>query len=106
MRENVFHGRNSITCANNVLPTCMVASDQAKVGKLPHRKRAVQIGDTLTSLETRVVIDFQRDTAIFPRTGLGLSPFFVVAVFLVSVLVRARRENPRSSCAGASSAGP
>jgi len=49
----------------------MVASGQAKAGRLPWHTHAVQVGDTLTGPETRVGIGFQRDVPIFNRTLLG-----------------------------------
>ena len=39
--------------ANNVLPRFISVSGESKARRLPHRKLAIQIGDTLKTSESR-----------------------------------------------------
>jgi hypothetical protein len=48
----LFHGTNSITCANNVLPTFMPSSGSLKPGSIAKPYQPIQIVDTPESSET------------------------------------------------------
>src|ERR1700737_4840977 len=52
MRPKVFHGTNSITCANNVLPTFMRDSGSLNPESIANPRNQIQIVDTLKLLET------------------------------------------------------
>ena len=58
MRPNVFHGTNSMTCANSVLPTFMHHPGLFKPQRIANRQPEIQIVDTHETLETRVSNDF------------------------------------------------
>jgi hypothetical protein len=58
IRPKVFHGKNSITGANSVLPTFMRHSGPFKPGSIANRKSEIQIVDTHESTETRVSTGF------------------------------------------------
>ena len=49
MRPNVFHGTNSITCANSVLPTFMRHSRSSNPESIANERHAIQIVDTIKS---------------------------------------------------------
>lgn len=51
MRPKVFHGTNSITCANSVLPTFMRHSRSSNPESIANEPHAIQIVDTLNSME-------------------------------------------------------
>ena len=53
MREKVFQGTNSITCANSVLPTFMRHSGLLKPASIANERNEIQIVDTHESSETR-----------------------------------------------------
>src|ERR1700737_2523291 len=52
MRPKVFHGTNSIPCANNVLPTFMRDSGSLNPESIANPRNQIQIVDTLKLLET------------------------------------------------------
>ena len=54
MREKVFQGTNSITCANSVLPTFMRHSGLLKPASIANERNEIQIVDTHESSETRI----------------------------------------------------
>ena len=58
MRPNVFHGTNSITCANSVLPTFMRHSGLINPRSIANDQTRIQIVDTPETLETRISIGF------------------------------------------------
>ncbi len=58
MRPKVFHGANSMICANSVLPTFMCHPGSIKPASIASQRSAIQIVDTHESLETRVGIGF------------------------------------------------
>jgi hypothetical protein len=58
MRPKVFHGTNSMTCANSVLPTFMRHPGLLKPVSIANCKPELQIVDTHESLETRVNTGF------------------------------------------------
>src|SRR5665213_3488745 len=71
MRPNVFHGTNSISCANNVLPTFMRRSESIKPGSIANQRLESQIVDTHESLETRVNAGFAAGGHQINRTLLA-----------------------------------
>src|ERR1700730_12785792 len=54
MRPNVFHGTNSMTCANSVLPTFMRYPRSPKPERIANAEFEIQIVDTREVLEPRV----------------------------------------------------
>ena len=58
MRPKVFHGTNSITCANSVLPTFMRHPESFKPASIADEPSEIQIVDTHETLETRISISF------------------------------------------------
>jgi hypothetical protein len=68
MRPNDFHGTNSMTCANSVLPTFMRRSGFCKPRSIANRQSKIQIVDTLESCKTRVIIGFLAPDAKMNRT--------------------------------------
>ena len=58
IRPKAFHGTNSITCANSVLPTFMRHPGLFKPASIANKQPEIQIVDTHESLETRVSIGF------------------------------------------------
>jgi hypothetical protein len=57
-RPKVFHGTNSIICANSVLPTFMRHPGSFRPVSIAKQQSETQIVDTHEALETRVSIDF------------------------------------------------
>ena len=58
IRPKVFHGTNSITCENSVLPTFMRHPGSFKPASIANRQIEIQIVDTHETLETCVSIGF------------------------------------------------
>jgi hypothetical protein len=58
IRPKLFHGTNSITCANSVLPTFMLYLGSFKPASIANRHSEIQIVDTHETLETRVSTGF------------------------------------------------
>ena len=56
MREKVFQGTNSITCANSVLPTFMHHPGSLKPASIANEQNEIQIVDTHESSGTRISI--------------------------------------------------
>jgi len=50
LRAKVFHGTNSITCANSVLPTFMWRSRSLNPESIANKHYAIQIVDTLKAI--------------------------------------------------------
>src|SRR5208283_4487026 len=51
MRPKVFHGTNSIPCANSVLPTFMRPSGSSNPESIANKQHGIQIVDTQNSPE-------------------------------------------------------
>ena len=84
MRPKVFHGTNSITCANSVLPTFMRHPGVGQTRE--HRKTAkrqieIQIADTHESLETRVNACAAARWLEINRTLVAFSSFILTNQF-------------------------
>jgi hypothetical protein len=58
IRPKVFHGTNSITCANSALPTFMPYPGSFKPASIANEQSQIQIVDTHESPETRVSTGF------------------------------------------------
>ncbi len=70
IRPNVFHGTNSMTCANSVLHTFMRHPESFKPASIANEQSEIQIVDTHESLETRVSIGFAASWHQMSRTLL------------------------------------
>src|ERR1019366_1717703 len=73
MRPNLFHGTNSMTCANSVLPTFMRHPRSVKPESLANVENEIQIVDTHKSLITLVGIGFAAGWLQLNRTLVSLS---------------------------------
>src|ERR1019366_9743372 len=72
MRPKVFHGTNSITCENSVLPTFMRYPGSFRPASIANRRSEIQIVDTHESLKTRAGIGFPAFQPRFNRTAVEL----------------------------------
>ena len=79
MREKVFQGTNSITCANSVLPTFMRHSGLLKPASIANELNEIQIVDTHESSETRFNTGVAALQHQISRTLLSLGMFAVVS---------------------------
>jgi len=70
MRPNVFHGTNSMSCANSVLPIFIRHSRARKPVSIANQGTEIQIVDTLESPETRVSSGFAHRAHGINRTLL------------------------------------
>src|ERR1019366_7550024 len=70
MRPKVFHGTNSITCENSVLPTFMRYPGSFRPASIANRRSEIQIVDTHESLKTRADIGFPACQPRFNRTAV------------------------------------
>src|SRR5208283_2010406 len=70
MRPKVFHGTNSITCANSVLPTFMRHSRSSNPESIAKQPQAIQIVDTLKSLQTTHDNELDGEMANLNRTAV------------------------------------
>jgi hypothetical protein len=68
MRPKVFHGTNSITCANSVLPTFMRHLGSVQPESIANWPFGVRIVDTPESLETIANADFTAGRQRIDRT--------------------------------------
>src|ERR1022692_340370 len=71
MRPKVFHGTNSITCANSVLPTFMRYPGSFRPASIANRRPEVQIVDTHEPLKARAGIGLPAYRPRFNRTAVG-----------------------------------
>ena len=71
MRPKVFHGTNSMTCANSVLPTCMRHSGRSTARSIVIWHGTIQIVDTLEIAELAITIDFTTAPSQLNRTLLA-----------------------------------
>jgi hypothetical protein len=77
MRPKVFHGTNSITCANSVLPTFMLVPGSFKPASIANWRLKIQIVDTHETLETRASTSFGACWIEINRTLLMFTKFSV-----------------------------
>src|ERR1017187_5396140 len=75
MRPKVFHGTNSITCANSVLPTFMRRSRLSNPESIANEPNAIQIVDTLKSLQITHDNQLDRHEAKLNRTAVNSTHF-------------------------------
>jgi hypothetical protein len=68
MRLKFFHGTNSITCANSVLPTFMLNPKFNKPEIIANGQFQIQIVDTPKNAETLASISFSGFAGQFNRT--------------------------------------
>ena len=70
MRAKVFHGTNSITCANSVLPTFMRYSRLSNPESIANERHAIQIVDTPNSLDVVVIKGLASPMSKMNRTAV------------------------------------
>src|ERR1035437_6579537 len=70
MRPKLFHGTNSMTCANSVLPTFMRHSGSFKPESIANLHHKIQIVDTPKALDAYVNNHLQPDRRQINRTPL------------------------------------
>src|ERR1039457_4155328 len=87
MRPKLFHGTNSMTCANSVLPTFMRHPRSVKPESLANVENEIQIVDTHKSLITLVGIGFAAGWLQLNRT------LVMPDVFLDRIAMAYRRDD-------------
>ena len=70
IRPKVFHGTNSMICANSVLPTFMRYPGMFKPESIANRQPQIQIMDTHEPSETRASIGLAANCHQISRTLL------------------------------------
>src|ERR1017187_7610510 len=93
MRPKVFHGTNSITCANSVLPTFMRYPGSFRPASIANRRPEVQIVDTHEPLKARAGIGLPAYRPRFNRTA-------VVFINVFGGVDGARTRDPRRDRVG------
>ena len=71
MRPKVFHGTNSITCANSVVPRFMRHPKSFRPVSIANTPGAIQIVEPHATLEPRITIDVAVDHSQMHRTRLS-----------------------------------
>jgi len=70
MSPKVFHGTNSITCANSALPTFMRHPRSSRPASIANKPSEIQVVDTHETLEPRINIGVAVDHGQMNRTLL------------------------------------